>query len=155
MRKFQLFIGSTAFTIIAVNLVFAAEMRIKRSDLPQVVEKTVQEQSVGATIKGFTKEMEDGQFEYEVEMTVNGHGKDVAIAKNGTVLEIEDEIEQNSLPAAVQNALTQRLKGAKVIKVESVTKKGRIVSYEATLMSGARKREIAIGPNGESLPNDD
>jgi hypothetical protein len=144
-----------AVVLFTASLVFAAETRIKRSDLPPAVEKTVQEQSAGATIKGFTREMEDGQIEYEAEMTFNGYGKDVAIAKDGTVLEIEEEVAQSSLPASVQSSLTERSKGAKVIKVESVTKRGKIVSYEATLMSGTRKREIVIGPNGENLPNDD
>lgn len=155
MRTFQLYAGSMAVVLFTASLVFAAETRIKRSDLPPAVEKTVQEQSAGATIKGFTREMEDGQIEYEAEMTFNGYGKDVAIAKDGTVLEIEEEVAQSSLPASVQSSLTERSKGAKVIKVESVTKRGKIVSYEATLMSGTRKREIVIGPNGENLPNDD
>jgi hypothetical protein len=144
-----------AVAVLAVSLAFAAETKIKRSDLPPAVEKTVQEQSMGATIKGFSKEVEDGQVEYEVEMIVNGHGKDVSIAKDGSVLEIEEVVEQSSLPAAVQSALSARSKGAKIIKVESVTKKGKIVSYEATLMAGTKKREIAIGPNGEQMADDD
>jgi hypothetical protein len=51
------------------------EKKIQRSDLPQAVEKTVVEQSKGATIKGFSQEAENGQTFYEVEMKVNGHSK--------------------------------------------------------------------------------
>ena len=54
---------------------FAQEKKIKRSDLPPAVEKTVVEQSKGATIRGFNEEKENGQTTYEVEMVVNGHTK--------------------------------------------------------------------------------
>jgi uncharacterized membrane protein YkoI len=141
--------------MLTVSLAFAAETKIKRSDLPPAVEKTVQAQSTGATIKGFSKEVEDGQVEYEVEIIVNEHGKDVSIAKDGTVLEIEEEVEQSSLPAAVKSALRGRAKGARITKVESVTRKGKIVSYEATVMNGTRKSEVAVGPNGEKLAHAD
>jgi hypothetical protein len=53
------------------------EKKIKRADLPPAVEKTVAAVSQGATIKGFSQEVENGQTLYEVEMTVNGRGKDV------------------------------------------------------------------------------
>ncbi len=57
----------------------AQEMKIKRSDLPVPVEKTVAEESRGATIRGFSKEKQKSGTFYEVEMTVNGHGRDVLI----------------------------------------------------------------------------
>jgi hypothetical protein len=155
MRKSHLYIGSVAIALLTVSLVFAAETKIKRSKLPAAVEKTVQAQSAGATIKGFSKDSIGGQVEYEVEMTVNGHGKDVSIAKDGTVLEIEEEVEQSSLPAAVKSALQGRAKDAKITKVESVTRKGKIISYEATVINGTRESEIAVGPNGEKLAHAD
>src|SRR6266446_6687866 len=61
----------------------AQEKKIKRSDLPPAVEKTVAAQSTGATIRGFSTEKENGQTLYEVEMTVNGHSKDISIAVGG------------------------------------------------------------------------
>lgn len=155
MRNAVSFVGSVVAVMLAVSLAFAAETKIKRSDLPAAVERTVQEQSTGAIIKGFAKEVEHGQVEYEIEMTVNGHGKDVAMAKDGTVLEIEEEVDQNSLPAAVRSALLGRAKDAKITKAESVTKKGKIVSYEATVTKGASTREIAVGPGGEKLARAD
>lgn len=155
MRNSHLFVGTMTIVMLTASFALAAETRIKRSDLPAAVEKTVQVQSAGAVIKGFVKEVENGQLEYEVEMTVNGHGKDVSIATDGTVLEIEEEVDPNSLPAAVKSALSTRSKGAKIVKVESLTKKGKIVSYEATLVNGTRRSEIAVGPKGEKLDHAD
>ena len=58
----------------------AQEKKIKRSDLPPAVEKTVAAQSTGATIRGFSTEKEKGQTLYEAEMTVSGHSKDILMA---------------------------------------------------------------------------
>jgi uncharacterized membrane protein YkoI len=73
---------SSMFSFLAISLILAVstlaqEKKIKRSELPAAVEKTVVEQSQGATIRGFNEEKEGGQTTYEVEMVVNGHSKDV------------------------------------------------------------------------------
>jgi hypothetical protein len=140
---------------VSLTLVASAEKKVPRSALPPPVEKTVQDQSKGATITGISSETEDGVFEYEVEMTVNGHGRDVAIAKDGMLLEIEDEVAMHTLPAALQNALTAKAAGAKITKVESLTKKGKLVAYEAATLKGTKKGEIQVGPNGEKLAHEE
>jgi hypothetical protein len=154
MQKSYLYAGFVSVLMLNAGFAWAAEKKINRSELPPAVEKTVQAQSAGATIKGFTKEVEGGQVVYEVEMTVNGHSKDVDIAKDGTVLETEEGVELNSLPASAQKALSVLAKGATIVKVESVAKKGKIVSYEARTINGAKKGEIAVGPNGEAIPQE-
>lgn len=151
---------SSLFLVGAVSLLLLAasapaEKVVPRSALPAAVEKTVQEQSQGATIKAITSETEGGVFEYEVEMTVNGHGRDIAIAKDGTLLEIEDEVTIDSLPAAVKAALTTKAAGAKITKVESLTKKNKLVAYEAATLKGTKKGEIQVGPNGENLAHEE
>src|SRR5450755_51310 len=50
----------------------AQEKKIKRSELPPAVEKTVAAQSQGATICGFSQEGEKGQIYYEAELLVDG-----------------------------------------------------------------------------------
>jgi hypothetical protein len=71
----------------------AAEKRISKSALPPAVAKTADEQSAGATVQGYMQDNDNGQVEYEVEMTVNGHSKDVTIEPSGQVLEVEEQVE--------------------------------------------------------------
>jgi uncharacterized membrane protein YkoI len=142
-------------TMFAVALAASAEKKVARAALPPAVEKTVQEQSKGATIKDISSETEDGVFQYEVEMMADGHSKDIAIAKDGTLLEIEEEVAINTLPANVQSALTAKAAGAKITKVESLTKKGKLVAYEAATLKGAKKGEIQVGPSGETLMHEE
>ena len=69
------------------------------------MQKAVQEQSKGATIRGYSEDTEDGQLEYEVEKTVNGHSKDVSIGRDGRLIEVEEQVQMGALPAAVQSGL--------------------------------------------------
>src|SRR5438105_15951549 len=81
---------------LAVGLTFsiaqAQEKKIKRSQLPPAVEKTVARESQGATIKGFATEVENGRRLYEAELTVNGHSKDISMDRTGKIVEVEEEV---------------------------------------------------------------
>src|SRR5579864_6688662 len=125
-----------SLTIIVVVGIFAAstsaqEKKIKRADLPPAVEKTVAAQSVGATVRGFSQEKEKGQIYYEAEMTVNGHSKDVLIDPNGGVVEVEEEVVIDTLPAAAKAGLQSKAGSGKIVKVETLTKHDKLVAYEA------------------------
>lgn len=141
---------------VAVSLgASAQEKKIAQSSLPSAVQKTVQEQSQGATIKGFSTESDHGKKVYEAEMMVNGHTKDIEIAQDGSLNEIEEEVAFDRLPTNVQASLTARAGTAKIIKVESLTKHDKLVAYEAATRKGAKKGEIQVGPNGGKLSHEE
>ena len=129
-----------------------SERRIKLKDLPQVVQETVREQSKGAIIKGFSKEIEHGQTYYEVELMINRHGKDVLIDSNGAIVEIEEEVALASLPPDVRVTIEQISGKGKILKVESITKNNAIVMYEAVIQKARKKSEIQVGPDGKLMP---
>lgn len=101
----------------------APEKKIKRSDLPPAVQKTVDAQSAGATIKGFSEEKENGQTFYEAEMVVNGLGKDILMDPTGTVVEVEQQVTFSSLPAEVKSGLRAKTGKGKIEKVESLPRR--------------------------------
>jgi hypothetical protein len=136
-----------SFSLIAI----AQEKTLNRSQLPAAVETTVQAQSQGATIKGFSTEREGGKKVYEAEMIVNGHTKDIQIAEDGTLNEIEEEVSIDSLTPEVQAGLRAKAAGARIVKVESLTKGGALVAYEAATLKGSKKGEIQVGPTGKGL----
>src|SRR5438477_449233 len=74
--------------LVAANLA-GAEKRVTMENLPPAVQKTIQEQSQGATVRGFSKEEENGKTFYEAELKVNGHNKDLLIDATGAIVEIE------------------------------------------------------------------
>lgn len=129
----------------------AQEKKLKKSGLPAAVQKTADEQSQGATVKGYSTEMDQGKRVYEVEMTVNGHSKDVTIAADGSVVEVEEEVALNALPDAVRVGLQKKAGAGKITKVESLTKHNTLVAYEAQVLTGAKRSEAQVGPDGKDL----
>ena len=59
--KVNLFVAMAASGLLLAGTASAQEKKIKRSDLPPAVEKTVAAESTGATIKGFSTEKEKGE----------------------------------------------------------------------------------------------
>jgi hypothetical protein len=134
---------------------WAAEKHIPKSDLPAAVQKIADQQSRGATVRGYTSDTEDGQLEYEVEMISNGHSKDVSIAPDGRLLEIEEQVNLASLSPDVKSGLQSKAGKGRITKVESITKHGTIVAYEAQVMTAGKHSEIQVGPDGKPLDHEE
>ncbi len=141
--------------LLFAGLAVAQEKKIKRSDLPPAVEKTVAAESAGATVKGFSKETEKGQTYYEAEMIVNGHTKGILIDATGAIVEVEEQVAMDALPAEVKAGLQAKAGEGKVVKVESITKKGKLVAYEAQVSNGGKKSEVQVGPDGKPLDHEE
>jgi hypothetical protein len=147
----KLGLAAVIIGLATVSLAQAQEKKLKREQLPPAVEKTVATESQGATIKGFATEVEKGKRLYEVALNVNGHSKDISMDKAGNVLEVEEEVTMDSLPAAVQEGLRKAAGSRTIGMVESLTKGGKLVAYEGHVKTGKKRSEIQVGPNGEKL----
>lgn len=143
-------------SVVAFSLnAMAQEQKIKRSELPAAVEKTVAAQSQGAVVKGFSREKENGQTYYEAEMTVSGHSKDVLIDETGQVVEVEEQVATDALPAGVKEGLQAKAGSGKIVKVESITKHDKLVAYEAQVNTAGKKSEVQVGPDGKALDHEE
>jgi hypothetical protein len=144
-------IGMALALTVSVVTVRAQEKKLRRAELPAAVRATIDRETKGATIKGFATEREGGKKVYEAETMVSGHSRDLQVAEDGTLNEIEEEVAFERLPDAVKAGLQAKAAGATIAKVESLTKGGRLVAYEATTRKGAKKGEVQVGPSGETL----
>ena len=133
----------------------AQESKIKRADLPAAVQHTVEAQSHGATVRGFSKEIENGQTYYEAEMVVNGHSKDMLLDPSGTVVEVEEQVAMASLPGPVRAGLQSKAGKGRITKVESITKHEKLVAYEAKVLTDGKRSEVQVGPEGKSLDHEE
>ena len=142
---------STLIIMVAslLNAAFGADKPIKIEDLPPAVQKAVHEHTKGADLKGLSKEVENGKTFYEVETVVNGHSRDLLLDKTGAVVELEEEVALDNIPAPVKSAIEKKSAGGKIIKVEMVSK-GPSVSYEAAITENGKKLEVAVKPDGSS-----
>ena len=127
------------------------EKKIKRSQLPDAVQKTVAKQSKGAEVTGFTMVREAGKTYYEAEMRLNGHSKDVLMDANGNVVEIEEEVFLGDISPAVKHGLVAQAGTGRITMIESITKNDKLVAYEAKVSNNGKKSEIQVGPDGKPL----
>jgi hypothetical protein len=131
------------------------EKKIKLSQLPAAVQKTVTEQSKGAEVRGFTTEREGGKTYYEAEMRVNGHSKDVLMDADGKVIEVEEEVFLKDLSPAVKRGLVVQAGAGNITMIESITKNDKLVAYEAKVSNHGKRSEIQVGPNGQPLEHEE
>ncbi|HEX3121169.1 MAG TPA: hypothetical protein VHP80_18870 [Candidatus Acidoferrum sp.] len=155
MKTSGIVLAGFSVALFGLNAVAAQEQKIKRSELPAAVEKTVAAQSQGAVVKGFSREKENGQTYYEAEMTVSGHSKDVLIDETGRVVEVEEQVATDALPAGVKEGLQAKAGSGKIVKVESITKHDKLVAYEAQVNTAGKKSEVQVGPDGKALDHEE
>jgi uncharacterized membrane protein YkoI len=139
------------FVLVAVTLAgpaMAAGKKIQKKDLPGAVQKAVQEEEAkGATVKNIIAEKEGGKTVYEVETIVRGRTRDIIFAATGSIVESEEEVALDAIPAPARAALEA---GGKVIKVETLTK-GAKVAYEAQVEKNGKKSEVTVDATGKRV----
>jgi hypothetical protein len=141
--------------VLLAAVATAQEKKIHRTDLPAAVERTVAAESRGATVRGFSREEQNGQVFYEAELRVDGHSKDVLLDVNGAVVEVEEQVETASLPIAVKDGLLAKAGTGKLLKVESITKHDKLVAYEAQVLTGGKRSEVQVSPDGKPLRHEE
>ena len=127
------------------------EVKVKMKDLPAAVRKTVQEQLRDASLRGLSREVEDGKIFYEASLNVGGHAKDVLVDESGAVVAVEEQVPMSSLPPAAREALQKQFAGGKLVTVESITRNNTVAAYEAHVRKGKQTIEIKVTPNGKPV----
>ena len=75
--------------------------------------------------------------------------------ENGGVIEVEEQVPIGSLAPAVRDGLQAKAGNGKLVKVESLTKKGKLVAYEAQVLANGKKSEVQVGPGGKPLAHEE
>ena len=132
----------------------AQETKLDFKDLSPAVQDAARAQSQGATVRGYSKEIEKGKTEYEVQLVVDRKKRDVSIDPNGKVIETEQEVAFESVPEKAQDAIKRGSGGARIEKVEQV-KSDHATVYEALVRQNGKKHEIRVLESGEKAPPED
>ncbi len=141
------FVGILATISMLAGVGIAAEKKVKLAEIPAPVQKTVQEQTKNAELKGLSKEVEGGKTFYEIETIVNGKSRDLLVDPSGQIVEVEEATTLANVPAPVKATLEKAAEKGKILSVETVTK-GSAVSYEAVVSKNGKKSEVAVEADG-------
>ena len=123
---------------------------VKFEDLPPAVAKAMKAAAGDAKLTNIELGDENGTPAYEAVWTANGHKHEIAVAKDGKVLSLEEIISLKEAPEAVQAAITKEAGSNKITEVEKVLEKGR-TSYEATIKHGKGKLVVKLSEAGKVL----
>ena len=136
--------------LIPASVAADSEKKVKMGDLPAAVQQAVNEQSKDGKIRGLTKEVADGKTIYELELSVNGHGKDVSFDTAGKIVSVEEEVPLASLPEAARSAIQKAVGSGKLQKLESVTENGASF-YEASIRKAGKDSEVKVDAKGATV----
>jgi len=130
-------------------------VKVKLTDCPAAVQKTLQRESGGGTLDEIDKQNDGGQALYEAGVKLDGKNYDVLVAADGTLLKKEldeDEGKESAVkfdecPPAVQKTLVREAAGAKIEMVAKQSRQGRPI-YEATVPIDGKPYDIVVDGDG-------
>ena len=123
------------------------EQSVKKKDVPKPVLEAFGRAYPKATVKGYSRETDEGKVVYEVESTEGRIHRDVLYTPEGAVVVVEESLPYKELPEAVRTAITKEYPQGKVSYCEKLMK-SETTQYEVALKSGKHKYEIVLNSDG-------
>ena len=153
----QRFLIPMSFVICAAMLCaivgVAGEKKITRKDLPREVLSAFQKAYPKATIKGLSREEENGKTYYEIESLDGETGRDISYLADGKVAEIEETIATSPLPPEVKATMSKEYPKGRIVKAEKNVHDST-VEYEIHVAVGKHKHELVVDPAGKIVKHE-
>ncbi len=128
-----------------------SERRVKESEVPKAAMSTLKKHAGEHAITEFAEEIEHGCKYYEGSWKTTAGHVDVLVTEAGALVEIEEGVSADSIPAAVAAAVEKSAgKGAK-LRYEKKT----MVMYEVKFEKDNRRHELVLSPDGREHEHED
>jgi uncharacterized membrane protein YkoI len=102
-------------SLIGTSWLHAAEEQIKPEQLPKAASDAVKARFPGLEYTSITKETEaDGRIVYDIELTQKGRKFETDVKEDGTLLEVEKEVDPKNYPKALAAAVDAKYPKAKI-----------------------------------------
>jgi uncharacterized membrane protein YkoI len=134
----------------------ADEQKISPDKLPKAVAEAVKNRFPNGKITSAEKETENGKVVYDIELKQKGRHYEMDIQEDGTIVEIEKQVDEKNLPEAVRKALEDKYPKAtikEIMEVNKVTgKEEKPMNYEITITTADNKSlEVTISLDGKKV----
>jgi len=163
MRGILVSLSLTALSAIvfvaAVGLADDKAEKIAPDKLPAKVADAIKARFPNAEITSAEKEKEDGKVVYDIELKHDGRKYEMDILEDGTVIEIEKEIDVNKLPEGSVKTIEEKFPKCKIKEVMEVNKvegkKETPIHYEVTIETAEKKsKEVILSLDGKSVKDE-
>jgi hypothetical protein len=139
------------FAIIAflVPLAIVAHARAEGGDCPAAVKNAIDKAFPKASITRCKAEREHGRDQFEVKLAkADGTKAEVDVTLDGKILQIEEKIAVDKVPANVMKAFAQRYPKAKVDAAEKQTPAAGDPTYELGFVTDKGRAEATFKADG-------
>lgn len=155
MKTNSRLLSIAVLSLCVAPIALAGEKKISQSRLPPAVQKTAQDLSKGAIVRAYMREDENGQTVYEVEMTRAAIQKTYQSERMETCWKCKNRPGWTLFRRLYGWVSKPRAGKGSITKIESITKHGEIVAYEAQVRTGSKRSEIQVGPDGLPLSHEE
>ncbi len=119
----------------------AQETEIKKADVPKPVLEAFEKAHPSVKDVKYEKEMRDGKPFYFFEYKEGGKEMEFIYAADGTLVEMEQEIDIKDLPANIADMVKKEHPTAEIFEVEKVMKADKaLIGYEVDIKEGDAKK---------------
>ena len=126
---------------------FAAEHKITKNQVPSAVLQSFTKTFPNAKAESYATETKNGKTYYEIESKEGTISRDLLFEPNGKLVEMEEMIPYDSLPAAVQDSIKTKYGKNSFVSAERITKNNQI-TYGVVLKINNKKMEKTFNPDG-------
>jgi uncharacterized membrane protein YkoI len=122
---------------------------IPLQQVPPAARKTIQDELGHATLGEIQPGEEDGKKTYTVNLTEDGHERELTVAEDGTLLSKEVALEQT--PPPVRNTIQGQLRQGSLVSIARTIEDDEI-NYEVTMtIKDGTERSFTVGLDGKLL----
>ena len=130
----------------------AGEKELSKHQVPKTVLEAFEKSHPDAKGLEFEEETFEGKAAYEVEYKKEGKGYEFLYTADGSLVQKEEEIDAQSLPDPVVQAVTKAHPKGKIKEAEKVMKPdGAVTGYEVEIKEGGKELELELDTSGQIL----
>ncbi|TSA53169.1 MAG: hypothetical protein D4R45_05990 [Planctomycetaceae bacterium] len=127
------------------------ERKVTEAEVPAAALASLKKMAAGAKIVEFAEEVKDGHTFYEGSWkTPSGAHMDVLVTKTGDLVEIEEGVRANEVPAAVLKAAREVAGSGTELALERKT----TILYEIKFEKAGAQQELLLTPDGRKVEED-
>jgi hypothetical protein len=141
-------VGAMTLVALAVD---ESEEKVSLDQLPPAVKATILEEAKGGAIEQIGREREGDKTVYEAEWTVGGQKHDAKVSAEGALIELEEDVSPEDVPAAVRAVAAKKFPANAQVEYE----RKMIVLYELEAEIDGREIELLVGPTGHVYERDE
>ena len=157
MKNQTLTLAAIGAFVVSITALRADEAAVaaKLAKIPPAAAEALKKAAGTATIKAVDIEKDGKVTIYEVELTEAGKpDREVSVTADGKINAMEETVPIEKVPEAARKAIEAGAKGAKIERVQQITRAGNTVTYEALYNNKGRKTEVEYLEDGKVKPEE-